>query len=279
MKLSPLYESLSKEKIEAIFKKNPKFFNNERYLRMGVENGIFDFTLNIDSDEVDRYINGDYTIRKYKDQSGNQKSIGLFQTILNGDGWDLWDNYGYDGDWESALDYYVDSENEGIIKTLINKIIVSNGDEPSDHDDMSLQDLIEEFDEEDLIKNALRDSINSSESDSYVTYLNNELRDVLSNYGNIVKYSDEGISIEIDFYEFVTAMYGKDFYEDDEFIEELKETCDWDSECFFDEIVLGDMSGDKPEFSIDDRWTPDIDNNNFNDILKDRLSEVGYEIN
>jgi hypothetical protein len=35
---------------------------------------------------------------------------------------------------------------------------------------------------------------------------------------------------------------------------------------------------DKPEFSIDDRWYPDIDKSSYNEILSDRLGEVDYEI-
>ena len=31
---------------------------------------------------------------------------------------------------------------------------------------------------------------------------------------------------------------------------------------------------DKPKFSIDDRWYPDINDNEFNEMLSDRLSEI-----
>jgi predicted component of type VI protein secretion system len=37
--------------------------------------------------------------------------------------------------------------------------------------------------------------------------------------------------------------------------------------------MLGDYY-DKPDFRVDDRWTPDIDERNFNSILNDYLADI-----
>ena len=59
---------------------------------------------------------------------------------------------------------------------------------------------------------------------------------------------------------------------DDDVIDGL-ERCEYDSECFFEEML--DPYGEKPKFQSDDRWYPDIDDKNFNMILEDRLYEIG----
>jgi hypothetical protein len=58
--------------------------------------------------------------------------------------------------------------------------------------------------------------------------------------------------------------------EDD--VDEFFERCDDKYECVFDEI-MGDYY-EKPEFSIDDRWTPDVNESYFNEILNDYLGDV-----
>ena len=46
-----------------------------------------------------------------------------------------------------------------------------------------------------------------------------------------------------------------------------------DFDGIFRELMMDDPYGDKPEYSMDDRWTPDVDNANFNSVLSYRLSE------
>ena len=61
-----------------------------------------------------------------------------------------------------------------------------------------------------------------------------------------------------------------DYYGDEEF-EDAFERCNEDVNCVFIEIL---DTLDKPKFSIDDRWYPDINNDEFNEMLSDRLSEI-----
>ena len=275
MKLSHIFEGMTTDKIRAIYEKNPKFFNNSRYFKLGVEGGIFNFTLELDPDDVHRYINGDWTVSRYTTKEGRKVEVGLFETILSGEVWELWDRHGYDGDWEGVLDYHINQENENEIKNIINKLIIKNGRDPEEFTDNSLQDLINDFDDDYYIRNAMSSALSDVESDEYVDYLRGELKEACEDYGEVTKFDDEGVHIKIDFEEFINNVFGKDFANDEEVIEMMEDRCDWDPECFFDENL--DPYGEKPSFNSDDRWYPSVDDNNFNLILKDRLGEVPYE--
>lgn len=53
------------------------------------------------------------------------------------------------------------------------------------------------------------------------------------------------------------------------------ETFDNNIKDVFVEMVLqGDI--EKPDFGFDDRWSPSIDDSNFNEILRERLGEAEY---
>jgi hypothetical protein len=39
-------------------------------------------------------------------------------------------------------------------------------------------------------------------------------------------------------------------------------------------VLQGDI--EKPDFGFDDRWSPSIDDSNFNEILRERLGEAEY---
>ena len=274
MKLSPLFEAMTKDKIQAIFKKNPDFFKNERYFKLGVEGGVYDFVLEMDPDRVDRYVDGDYAISSWTDKNGNKRHTYLFETILRGDTWDLWDSYSYDGDWEGVLDYYINEENENKLKEIINKIMTNNGHNPEDFNDRTLQDLINEYDDGE-IQNALRSALSDAEADDYGSYLINQLKEACSEYGEVIKINDEGVHVKIDFEEFVSSIMGDDYHRDEDVIDAM-ERCDWDSECAFDEIL--DPYGDKPSINLDDRWHPTPDSDLINEFITDRLGEVEYNI-
>jgi hypothetical protein len=77
---------------------------------------------------------------------------------------------------------------------------------------------------------------------------------------------DTGVDIEVNVEPFLNSI-GDNESEDD-----VLERCNDDISCVFAELVY-DGTIDKPKFDIDDRWTPDIDDNYFNSMVKDRLSE------
>lgn len=276
MKLRDLFESLSQDKVLAIYKKNPKFFNNERYVKLGIEGGLFNFTLEMTPDEIDKFVDGNYSIGKWTDKNGVKYDKYLFETMFGDGMWDLWDCSSYDGDWEGALDYHINQENENKIQEIINKIILGNDEQLEDYTDHTLQDLINEFDDDYEIRNAITSALCSCEEDSYLKYLHKTLKQAVEEYGEVVKYKeyddDAGISVKINMEEQIKSVYGKDFNKDENFIE-LMEDFNWDPKDAFRELVL-DGWVDKPKFDTDDRWYPDIDDENFNEILDDRLDEI-----
>lgn len=275
MKLTQILEAITKDQILRTYQRNPKFFNTPQNFKLGVMGGIFDFTLELDPDDVQRYIDGDWTISRYTTKEGRKVEVGFFETILSGDAWELWNRDGYDGDWEGVLDYHINQENENEIKNIINKLIIKNGYDPEEFTDNSLQDLINEFDNDYYIRNAMSSALSDVESDEYVDYLRGELRDACEEYGEVTKFNDEGVHIKIDFKNFIENTFNKDFADDEEVIEMMEDRCGWDPECFF--IEVSDPYTEKPSFKSDDRWYPSVDDNDFNSMLKDRLSEVPYE--
>ena len=273
MKLIQILEAITKDQILRTYQRNPRFFNTPQNFKLGVEGGIFDFTLEISPDRLDRYIDGDYTLRRYTNKDGREVKIGFFETILSGDTWDLWDSNSYDGDWEGALDYHINQENENKIKVIIDRYITESGYDPEDFKDHTLQGLIEEFDEDDEIKSAIRSALGDAESESYHNYLHETLREACEELGEVIKFDDTGVDVKIDFKFFVEAMFDKDYDSADEVIETIDDRCNWDPECFWEEMM--DPYGEKPRFSPDDRWYPDVDDKSFNMILDDRLDEIG----
>ncbi len=259
---------LPEDKIKEIYDQKPDLFDNRKGKKALRKIGLLSdrstedmmFELQIDPSYISRYVDGDWTVRKYKDAQGRQRETGMFETLLSGDIWDLFDNGG--GEWETALEYYADEENTGIILDLIKGI--TNEDEI---EGKSLNELIKEFDNNYEIRNALGNAISSAESDSYYVYYKRTLQNALEEYGNVTKLNDEGATIEINL---KTVIDNHGVNEDD--LDDYFERCDDSYECVFDEL-MGDYY-DKPDFRIDDRWTPDVDERYFNEILNDYLGDV-----
>jgi len=258
---------LPEDKIKEIYDQKPDLFDNRKGKRALQKIGLIAnrstedmvFELQIDPAYISRYVDGDWTIRKYKDANGRQKETGMFETLLSGDYWDLFDN---GGDWNVALEYYIDDENKDIISDLIKGFA-----NPDEIEDKSLKELIEEFDNNYEIRNALSNAMSSAESDSYYVYYKRTLQNALEEYGNVTKLNDEGATIEINL---KTVIDNHGVNEDD--LDDYFERCEDSYECVFDEL-MGDYY-EKPDFRIDDRWTPDVNEIYFNEILNDYLGDV-----
>lgn len=256
---------LSEAEIIKLYEDRPDLFESREYQKMLKQMGLIEtpqrdykFLLQIKPENVQDYVNGDWTVRKVK----NGRDIGFFETILSGDMWDLWDNY-Y-ADWKVALEYYVSQENERRIRNMLVDIAEKTGVEFDT--ELNTEDAIKEYDLNDEIQIALSSAMNDAESSSYQNYLHETLKSELENYGKIVKFNDEGVEIEIDLTPFINDT-------DDEYVDEYFENCEDDISCVFNEMLYnGDI--ETPKFSIDDRWYPDVDNNEYNEILKDRLSDI-----
>ena len=258
---------LPEDKIKEIYDQKPNLFDNRKGKRALQKIGLIAnrstedmvFELQIDPAYISRYVDGDWTIRKYKDANGRQRETGMFETLLSGDYWDLFDN---GGDWNVALEYYIDDENKDIISDLIKGFA-----NPDEIEDKSLKELIEEFDNNYEIRNALGNAMSSAESDSYYVYYKRTLQNALEEYGNVTKLNDEGATIEINL---KTVIDNHGVNEDD--LDDYFERCEDSYECVFDEL-MGDYY-EKPDFRIDDRWTPDVNETYFNEILNDYLGDV-----
>jgi len=259
---------LPEDKIKEIYSQKPILFDNRKGKRILQKIGVLPnrstekmvFDLQIDPSYISSYVDGDLNVRKYKDSNGRERSIGTFETLLSGDYWDLFDG---GSDWESAM-HYMDEENTKIIQDLIKSIT-----NPEEIEGMSLNKVINEFDNNYEIRNALGNALSSSESDSYYIYYKGALESCLEEYGEVIKLNDEGAVVRINL-QTIIDNYGVD--EDD--LDNYFDNCNDNYQCVFEEL-MGEYN-DKPDFrrKIDDRWTPDVNEDYFNEILNDYLGDV-----
>jgi hypothetical protein len=256
--------------IRKIYNDRPELFDTRGLKRKLGEMGIIDikplqttFVLEIDPNKIGDYLEGNnYRTRKYKNSEGKQltKRIGWYEQIMSDEVWDIV----YGVDWESALDYYVDSNNEKLIESMINEWISKSGDEVDE--DMSLEDKIKKYDDNDDIRIAIGGAENEVASNQYVYYLQETLKDALNEYGNVFEFSTENIKIQMDLNDYINNI------SEDE-LDEFYENCDENPSCVFEEL-LGNEYIDKPKPRFYDDWSPDIDKEEFNDLLRKRLNEI-----
>ena len=262
---------LSKEEILEIYSKKPQLFNTfklKSFLKneLGIEgielpNMVFEWK--ISPDEIHYYIDGDWVSnkRKRKTLSGNEVTdeVWFTEQVLSGDVWEFYEN---SGDWLSSLKYLVNDENADKIREIIKSI---SGD---DYDpEETLENLIEEYDGDYDIRSAINTAHSDTSSSEFYDYVISELKSALEEYGKVLELNDEGAVIKIDLNTVIDEM-GVD--ETD--LDEAFENCGDDPACVYNELV-GEYY-DNPRFSLDERWTPSIDDNEFNSILKDILGEI-----
>jgi hypothetical protein len=258
--------------IRKIYNDRPELFNTRGLQRKLGEMGIIDveplktrFVLELDPSDVGNYLKGNkYWTRKYKNSEGKEvtKRIGYYEQIMSDSVWDLADGVGWGEDWKSALEYYVDSNNEKLIESMINEWISKSGDEVDE--DMSLEEKIEQYDDNYDIRNAMSGAENDTASGEYVEYLRNTIKSALEEYGSVFEFNDESIKIQIDL---------KDFNFSDDYLDEYYENCDDNPACVFSELTSEDNI-EMPKPSFDDNWYPDINKTEYNQLLRERLNEI-----
>ena len=270
--------------IRDLYQNRPELFSGRSMQKKLMDMGIiekpnidYNITLNLDPDDVGKYVNGDYVYRRYKKkvtttagyESERTIEVTMFELILAGDTWDIY--YNDDPDWTSALQYEVDTENETLIRNILRKLAERDNEEyiSEDFDKEDTESLIGEYDVDDNIKRAIGSAVSSSEANAYADYLYKELESALEEYGTVEKMNDEGVILHID-----ATRYFDELSED--YYDEYMERCDDDIKCVFDEMVgYGDI--DKPKYDPDDRWYPDINRADFNEDLSWRLSDAEAE--
>jgi hypothetical protein len=259
---------LGDDVIRKLFAERPELFNKrglkKKLFKMGLIDKLPDeyISIEIDPDMIDRYVDGDYKVGSRTNKYGNKEDIGLFETILAGDTWDLWDNY--DVDWKAALQYHADTSSEQMIDEKLRAIAAKKGVEYDD--EMSLEDKIEEYDDDEEIQRAISYAVNDAESDSYVNDLYKKLKEALEELGGVERMDDSGVVLRIDMGKYLDEL-------EDDVYEEIADRCNDDLSCMFDEMI-GEWI-DKPDFRFDDRYYhPDVDDNYFNELLQERLDEI-----
>jgi hypothetical protein len=266
---------LGNDVIIDLYKNRPELFDTRSLQRKLVELGLieepdidYNIKLEISPEDVGDYVDGDYVIsrRKVKKRTpaGSEYETTietkLFETILSGDSWELWESG--DIDWKQIVEYNLNEKNGEKIREIIRE---SEGDE-KDLDDRSIEELIEDFDHNWEIRSALTNAYSNMEADSYVNYLYDTLRDCLVEYGSIEKMDDTGVILNIDVAPFIR-------YIDEDVLDDRLEHCNDDYRCLFIELV-GDEYIEKPKFRTNDYWYPDVDYNNFNEVASEYLNDV-----
>ena len=278
-KLTDLPDSVIKD----LYTNRPELFGTRSLQRKLIDLGVIEapqinyhITLNIKPDDVGRYVDGDWVLNRRKVKKTTPAGqtyestveTWLFETILSGDAWELWQPY--EVDWKSSLQYEVNDENEKRIRNILKHIAQKDNPDFNEEDfnEESIEDLIKDLDDDYQIRSAISNATSNAESDDYVNYLYKELKGELEEYGQVEKMNDEGIILHVDVEPYIDNL-------DESYYDDYMERCDDDIECVFHEMLSeGDI--DKPKFDTDDRWYPSIDTTNFNDMLSDYLSDAEY---
>lgn len=260
-----------------LYKNRPELFGTRSLQRKLVELGIIEkpeinymITLDIDPDDVGKYVDGDYLVsRRRKNKEGNYvgRDIGLFETILSGDIWDLWERWDDNDSWKYTIDY-CNEENDLKIEELIKKMAIKEDGEDFDEEEfdfMNIEHKIKEYDSNWEIRSALSSARNDAEADDYVNHLHKELKSALNELGTVEKMDDTGVTLHVDMRNYLGGI-------SEEYLDEYMDNCDDDLKCVFNEIKGQEF--ELPKFSIDDRWTPDVNERFFNEMFSDRLSEI-----
>jgi hypothetical protein len=266
-----------------LYQNRPDLFNTRSLQRKLADLGVIElpkinYNIKIETtpEDLGRYVDGDWVYRRYKRKvktpAGHEiektEEVTMFEIILAGDTWGLWDNY--DVDWKSALDYHVNKENEQKIRSIV-RFIASKDNENFNEEEFNstdTEDLINEWDDDGEITRAISNAVNNSEADDYSNYLYKELKDAIEEYGTIEKMDDSGVIINVDAEPYINDI-------DERWLDDYMERCDDDIKCVFEELVYGGDI-DKPKFRPDERWYPSVDDRYFNEMLSDYLSEAEY---
>jgi hypothetical protein len=265
--------------IRDLYENRSELFNSRGLQRKLMDMGVIDkpnidynITLNLDPDDVGKYVDGDYIYRRYTKKMtspGGQEydktvEVTMFELILAGDTWDIY--YNDSVDWESSL-YSVNKENKEEIHDILKKVAERDDDEFDEEtfNEMSIEEIIKKYDDDNYIRNAISNAVSNAEANSYSDYLYNKLESALEEYGRVEKMDEEGVILHIN-----TEPYIDDLSED--YYDEHMERCDSDIQCVFEEMVsMGDI--DKPRWDPDDRWYPDVDDDDLNENLSHYLDE------
>jgi hypothetical protein len=251
---------LPEEQIISLYKQKPELFGGFREKRILKDLGLIDSAPAIIETHININEMADY-IRVGRDTRND-----IFELILGGDYYDLWDNSEY-ADWRGAITYHVNKENISLIWNKLKELAKNEGGELNE--DYDIEDAIEEFDNNYDIRSAIKSSVNDAEASDYSDYLYRSVKDALEEYGEVRSLTDEGAEMLINVDDVISKMSGIDSSD----LDDIEDNCNGDPSCVLSELLSNDWI-DKPRLNIDDRYIPYVEDEYFNEILNDRLNEI-----
>ncbi len=108
--------------------------------------------------------------------------------------------------------------------------------------------------------------------ESYYSLVHSLLKEALEDYGDVEQLNYDGAKIKINLSEVLNNVFNGDMDELYEWFDEKGFDLD-DYDGILREVFLDDPYGDRPEFSFDDRWYPDVNNEDFNKNLTHYFGE------
>lgn len=263
--------------IKNLYENRPELFTSRSLKRKLIDMGLitlpnidYNITVEIDPDDLDRYVTGDWVVRRYtrKTPDGGERkvSVTMFEVILAGETWDLYESW--DESWDSALKYCSTEETDNMIREYLKKRAIKQEGEGFDEDEyneLSVSEIVVNYDDDYEVQRLINSVVNDLESVDYHNYLYDTLKDALSEYGTVKKMDNEKVIFTVDLKNYLNDIT------DDEF-DDYMERCDYDLNCVFYEMVGNEI--DKPVFQTDDRWTPDYNCSDLVSGIKERFDEL-----
>ena len=266
---------LPEETIKDLYQNRPELFNTRPLQRLLGQMGIIEveplptgFSLEISPEDIEDYVDGGWS-KTYTTSGvpGQRRQVSIFTEIMMGDAWELWGNDGYE-DLGAYLQYTIDNETEERLWDIVRRTAQRDGIELDEV--LSLEQAIEEVDDDWEIRNAISGGINDADADDYVNYLQKQVKSALETYGNVYEFNDTGAKIQVDLRDLVDV--------DDQDIDEIFENNMDRNGQYNLEGVLRDLISegyiDKPNFDYDDRWYPSPDDRIVNEQVNYRLGDI-----
>jgi hypothetical protein len=270
---------LPDETIKQLYQERPDLFESKSMQRVLAKMGLIElpplptnFTLKLDPDYIKYYVNGGWENR-YRNRNGDVRTVHIFEEIMVAP-WDLW-GYDNDVDTSSFFSYTIDKETENKLWDIVRQMAQKNNIELDE--DLDLKDSIKEVDGDYEIMNAIRSAINSADGDDYVDHMQSLLKSALEEYGNVSRFDDGGVEIEVDLSnlvdvddESVMDIFDEHFYP---YSSSYENTGGYNLDGVLDTLMEQDYI-EKPTFDYDDRWYPSPDDDIVNELVRERLSEI-----
>jgi len=175
----------------------------------------------------------------------------------------------YDYDYVD-IDYFlkntINDENEKKIKDILRGFAKEMGEEF--YEDEPVNELIERFDDNNEVRNAIRYGITDAYNNDYESKYYDEVKGLLDDYGQVISLDGEGLKMKVDMNYFLSRM-------DDEYRDELLDNFDIDDlESLFFEYVENYMDEYKPDYVDALRINPYPSNSAENEAVSYLLYDV-----